>query len=226
MNGLHDLGGLTTFGPIGHEDDEPVFHEEWQRRVFAMGLATLAFLGPVDRVRHAIERMDPVDYLSTSYYEHWLAALLTLAGEFGYLTRLEVETGQLHPTRKIPHPAPDAEAFAALLRAGMPANRDNPAVPAAFRVGDKVRARNMEITGHTRLVRYVRGRVGVITALHGAHVFADTYAHDQGESPRPLYTVRFEAKELWGDNVNRRDCVHVDLWETYLESVSGEHRRT
>ena len=158
--------------------------------------------------------MDPVDYLSTSYYEHWLAALITLAGEFGYLTEQEIKTGQPAHTREIPHPAPDAESFAALLRSGIPANRDSHGVPPAFRVGDPVRARNLEITGHTRLVRYVRGRAGVVTALHGTHVFADTCAHDRGDNPQPLYTVRFEAKELWGDNVKRRDCVHIDLWES------------
>jgi nitrile hydratase subunit beta len=226
MNGIHDLGGLTTFGPIAQEADEPVFHEEWQRRVFAMGLASLAFLGPVDRVRHAIERMNPVEYLSTSYYEHWLAEILTLAKELGYLTDQEIETGQLGRTKVIPHPAPNAEMIEGLVRGGMPANRDNDGVPPAFHLGDSVRARHIEITGHTRLVRYVRGRVGVITALHGSHVFPDTHAHDQGENPQPLYTVRFEARELWGDNVNRRDCVHIDLWESYLEPVSRERQQT
>ena len=56
--------------------------------------------------------------------------------------------------------------------------------------------------------------------LHGCHAFPDTAAHDLGENPQPLYTVRFEASELWGDNVTRRDCVYIDLWESYLEPQS------
>ena len=101
MNGIHDLGGMTCFGPIDPEPDEPVFHADWERRVFAMNLAALAFLGPVDRARHAIERMDPVEYLSTSYYEHWLVGLVTLAKDLGYVTQAEVE--RVAPPRSSRH---------------------------------------------------------------------------------------------------------------------------
>lgn len=217
MNGIHDLGGLTGFGPVLHEDDEPVFHANWQRRIFALNMASLAFLGPVDRARHAIERMNSFDYLATTYYEHWLAAIVTMAKDLGYVTDEEVETGRVGQIRPLPHPAPNAEMIEGLIRGGMPANRDDVQTRPAFDPGVKVRARNIEIGGHTRLARYVRGKVGVVTALHGCHVLPDTIAHDQGEHAQPLYTVRFEARELWGDNVSRRDCVYIDLWETYLE---------
>jgi nitrile hydratase len=105
-----------------------------------------------------------------------------------------------------------------LLRGGMAATRDV-AVEPAFAVGSKVRARNLEVPSHTRLARYVRGKAGTVTALHGCHVFPDTAAHDRGENPQPLYTVRFEARELWGENVGRRDCVLIDLWESYLQPL-------
>ncbi len=217
MNGIHDLGGMTCFGPVRREDNEPVFHADWERRVFGMNMAALAFLGPVDRARHAIERMDPVEYLNTSYYEHWLAALVTLATDLGYLTDEEIEKGRVVKTKETPHPPPNAEMAAGLLHAGMPATRNAGRTDPAYRPGDKVRARNLEIKGHTRLARYVRGKLGTVHAHHGSHVFPDTVAHDLGENPQPLYTVRFEAKTLWGDNVDRRDCVYIDLWEDYLE---------
>jgi nitrile hydratase len=57
----------------------------------------------------------------------------------------------------------------------------------------------------------------LVTALHGAHVFPDSHAHGNGEDPRPLYTVRFAAQELWGHQANPRDTVSLDLWEPYLE---------
>ncbi len=218
MNGIHDLGGLTGFGPVREEEDEPVFHEDWQRRIFALNMASLAFLGPVDRARHAIERMNAVEYLATTYYEHWIAAILTMATDLGYVTDQEIETGRACRNNPLPHPAPNAQMIEGLVRGGMPSNRDVGTRP-AFDLGARVRARHVEITGHTRLARYVRGRVGVVTALHGCHVFPDTVAHDQGEHPQPLYTVRFEARELWGDNVSRRDCVYIDLWEAYLEPL-------
>jgi len=221
MNGIHDLGGMTCFGPVRREADEPVFHADWERRVFAMNLAALAFFGPVDRARHAIERMDPVEYLSTSYYEHWLAGLATLAKDLGYATDAELASGRTAAIKPTPFPAPNAEQIAGLLRHGIPATREDGRTQPAFAVGDTVRARNMEVPGHTRLPRYVRGREGVITAHRGSHVFPDTAAHDRGENAQPLYTVRFEAKALWGDNVARRDCVYIDLWEDYLESADG-----
>lgn len=221
MNGIHDLGGMTCFGPVRREDGEPIFHADWERRVFAMNLAALAFLGPVDRARHAIERMDPVEYLSTSYYEHWLTGLVTLAKDLGYVTDAEVEMGRGGALKPTPFPAPNAEQVEGLVRHGMPATRDDGRIAPAFGVGDTVRARNIEVTGHTRLPRYVRGKVGVVAAQRGSHVFPDTVAHDRGENAQPLYTVRFEAKELWGDNVARRDCVFIDLWEDYLESAAG-----
>ncbi|HEY8521639.1 MAG TPA: nitrile hydratase subunit beta [Gammaproteobacteria bacterium] len=223
MNGIHDMGGLTCFGPVRREPDEPVFHSDWERRVFAMNLAGMAFLGPVDRARHAIERMDPAEYLTTPYYEHWLAAIVTMAKDLGYLTDEELRTGRAAGGKTPPHPPPTADMIEALVRSGMPATRTDGRNEPRFRVGDRVRARNLDIPGHTRLARYVRGKVGVVTMHHGSHVFPDTVAHDRGENAQPLYNVRFEAKELWGDNVARRDCVHIDLWEDYLEPA-GETR--
>jgi len=221
MNGIHDLGGMAGFGPIRREDDEPVFHADWERRVFAMNIAALAFLGPVDRARHAVERMDPIEYLSTSYYEHWLDGILTMAKDLGYLTDAEIETGRLVTRKQPPHPPPNAEMVEGLVRGGMPASRDEGRMAPAFSVGDAVRARNIEVTGHTRLPRYVRGKVGIVARHHGSHVFPDTSAHDLGESAQPLYTVRFAAKELWGENVERRDCVYIDLWEDYLQATES-----
>ncbi len=86
-----------------------------------------------------------------------------------------------------------------------------------FSPGDPVRARNLHPTGHTRLPRYVRGRIGVVERRHGAHVFPNSHAHGGGEDPRALYTVRFAARELWGPGAAARDSVSLDLWEPYLE---------
>src|SRR5512134_3615371 len=116
MNGIHDLGGMTCFGPVLREEGEPTFHADWERRVFAINIAGLAFLGPVDRARHAIERMDPVEYLSTSYYEHWLAELNTLAQELGYATDAEIESGRAAAIKPTPFPAPGAEEVVGFLR--------------------------------------------------------------------------------------------------------------
>ena len=91
MNGIHDLGGMHGLGPIVPEPNEPVFHHEWQRRVFGMFLplcATGTF--NVDQLRYAIERMGAPAYLNTTYYEHWLFAYETLLVEKGVLTSAEL----------------------------------------------------------------------------------------------------------------------------------------
>jgi hypothetical protein len=92
MNGIHDLGGMHGLGPVNPETDEPIFHAEWERRMFAIMLATFpSGIFNVDEFRHAIERMAPADYLTTSYYEHWLHALETVMLEKNQFSRGELE---------------------------------------------------------------------------------------------------------------------------------------
>lgn len=92
MNGVHDLGGEQGHGPINPETNEPVFHADWEKRAFAMFFATFAGgMLNVDEFRYAIERMEPAEYLRSSYYEHWLHTYETLLTEKGILTRDELE---------------------------------------------------------------------------------------------------------------------------------------
>ncbi len=216
MNGIHDVGGMTCFGPVLHEENEPVFHAPWERSVFALNIAAVAFYGPVDRARHAIERMDPVRYLSLSYYEKWMGQIETLAAEFGVLTPEEIETG----VSSSPGPefsAPDAEHIEHVVHQGIPGTRDDGRQVPVFQVGDTVRAKNIQPEGHTRLPRYIRGHAGIVDRIHGTFGFADTLAHDRGDNPQPLYSVRFAATELWGEGYPPKDHVYIDLFEDYLE---------
>ena len=71
----------------------------------------------------------------------------------------------------------------------------------------------------TRLPRYLRGCPGEIVLHHGGHVFPDTNAHGKGENPQHLYTVRFAARDVWGNHANPNDFVHADLWESYLAAA-------
>ncbi len=219
MNGIHDMGGLTCFGPVVREDNEPVFHADWERRTFAVNIAAAGVLGPVDRLRYAAERMDPGHYLNSSYYEHWLAGLEILAREAGF-TDEEITTGVSNtpaPTSDLP---PDGETIAAMMSQGFPATRDSGRLEPQYAVGARVRARNIHPLGHTRLPRYVRGRQGVIDRFYGTHVFPDTAALRQGENPQPLYSVRFASRELWGPSAPPGDVLRIDLWEDYLEPIS------
>ena len=122
----------------------------------------------------------------------------------------------LHPAKPVPRVLMASDA-AAMIAAGRSTERLVTA-PAHYKLGDTVRARNIHPAGHTRLPRYVRGRTGTITHLHGGHVFPDTNATGAGEAPQWLYTVRFTGTELWGADADPSVTVSVDAWESYLEA--------
>jgi nitrile hydratase subunit beta len=153
--------------------------------------------------RHARESLHPARYLASTYYQIWSRG--------GTGDRPSSSRRQRRSQRVLA--AGDVDKV--WRRA--PAYAREPQAPARFRVGQTVRARNMHPFGHTRLPRYLRGRQGEVVRLHGAHVFPDSHAHGLGEDPQWLYTVRFAARELWGEEPNAADTVHADLWEPYLE---------
>jgi nitrile hydratase len=217
MNGVHDMGGMHGMGPIVPESNEPVFHERWEARVYALNRAMgILVKWNIDAGRHSRERIPPADYLRMSYYERWLAGLVMLLEEAGVASRAELDSGRAAPGSAKAAPPLTADKVAALVAArgafDRPVNE-----PPRFMIGQSVRARKINPTGHTRLPRYARGAVGVVDRIHGAHVFPDSNAHLQGERPQHLYSVRFAARELWGADAAVRDSVYIDLWESYLD---------
>lgn len=204
MNGVHDMGGMQGFGPIAPEADEPLFHAAWERRALGLVLAAGATgQWNIDQSRATRESLPPAQYLASSYYRIWIAALERLVANPPF------------PPRQVLHAA---DVDAALAR-GSPCDR--PATqPARFAVGTRVRARQMHPAGHTRLPRYVRGQVGTVVTVHGVHAFADARAASGDEAPQWLYTVEFAATDLWGPQADARDRVSVDAWESYLEPAA------
>jgi nitrile hydratase len=168
--------------------------------------------------RHARERQHPADYMRHSYYENWLAGLEKMLVERDLVSAEELAGG------RAAGPAPED------LRARvLPAAKVGPTTlgksvevaidaPPRFAVGERVRAINRHPLGHTREPRYVRGRTGAIHEHYGAHVFPDLSAEGRREG-RHLYSVRFEARELWGEQAGG-GAVYVDLWEAYLEPAA------
>ena len=221
MNGAHDLGGMHGFGPVEIERDEPVFHHDWERRAFALTLAA-GFLGRwnIDIGRYAREQMPPAEYLATSYYEHWLFGLAKLLRDTGLVAPDELDA-RLRGGRAPVTPATGARVLAAgdvarVLGRSREARVDADVAP-RFRVGARVVTRNINPVGHTRLPRYARGRRGVVTLDHGVWVFPDASGNGLGKKPQHCYSVRFEARELWGAEAPARDAVHLDLWDDHLD---------
>jgi nitrile hydratase beta subunit len=217
MNGVHDMGGMHGLGPVARELNEPVFHARWEARALALTLAAGAWgKWTLDASRHERELIPGPEYLRMSYYEKWITGLAELMIKTGLVSREEVENGRPNAGTTKATPPLTAARVAGALATGGPAERAALRAP-KFVLGDRVRARNINPTGHTRLPRYARSHIGAITRFHGSHVFPDANAHGLGEQPQPLYQVRFEARELWGEEIRSRSAVYLDLWEDYLE---------
>jgi nitrile hydratase subunit beta len=224
MNGIHDVGGMDGFGKIMNVKDDPYFTYDWEKTAFALLIATAGQgMYNLDEFRHGIERMRPVDYLTSSYYGHWVATIATNLVEKGVLDPAELEfrtqAFMEKPDTKLPR-REDPELVKLVeqvMLVGVYPEREISSPP-RFEVGERIKTRNIHPTGHTRLPRYARDKYGVIEEVYGAHVFPDDSAHGRGENPQYLYRVRFEAEELWG--VKHKDAVYVDLWESYLEPIS------
>ena len=218
MNGPHDMGGFTGFGPVLHEDDEPVWHADWEPRAFALVLA-MGMTGSwnIDEARHARERLPAMQYWRASYYEMRHYALILQLIELGLITAMEEEQGRMAVPAKPVKRVAKAEMIPAILASGGPADRPSKQ-PQGFFVGDKVCTRTINPFGHTRLPRYARGKEGEVVTVHGTHVLPDSNALGVGENPQWLYTVRFTAMDLWGKDT--KDAVCIDLWGPYLEAAS------
>ena len=212
MIGGHDLGGKHGLGPVNPEPEskEPLFQAEWERRIFALTLAT-GMLGQwnIDESRHARERQHPVDYLKQSYYENWLVGLEKLLDEKHLLERAENQQKNLR--------IPDAVGAERILASGGTTLMQDKA-PARFGIGAKVMVAKRQGSGHTRVPAYAQGASGEIVDHYGTHVFPDANARGDRRGEH-LYSVRFDGKSLWG-NESQGQSVFIDLWEPYLEAAA------
>ena len=210
MNSIHDMGGMDGFGPIVTEADEPCFHNEWERRAFAITLAMgAAKLWNLDQARAARESLPMLCYLQAGYYGIWIEALEAMLKERGLL-RAEANAGSLGLKVLAPEAVRDA------LLKGAPTEREGSVKP-RFKPGDAVRVRVMNPKSHTRCPRYLRGKQGIVDRYHGLHVYPDSHALTGEENPQALYTVLFNGHDLWGAD-GSADQVSADLWETYLDA--------
>ena len=234
MNGVFDLGGTDGFDSVNAPAEEPAFHAEWEKAVFAMQLACFpAGWFNIDSFRHGIEQMHPADYLTSTYYEHWLHSV-----EHHGITKGHIDPGELdrrtqyyldNPDAPLPthEPKPELMDFVdTVVRFGAPAQRPTER-PKRFEVGDVVRVRAVAPHGHTRMARYVRGKVATVVAYRGSYVFPDASGNEKGEDPQHLYTIQFDGAELWGkEYAEARTSSSFDAWDPYLELVGDRDRRT
>jgi nitrile hydratase beta subunit len=218
MNGVHDMGGMDGFGPVVPEADEPIFHAPWEKRIFAftrsMGFARAWTL---DESRATQERLPPQVYLSVSYYKRWTLGFERLLVKHGFASTAEVAAGKSLGPGKPPLRVLTADKVVSALR--RPSCERPARAPARFQIGDRVRTRNINPTGATRLPRYARNHIGTIDCVHGCHAYADSIVAGNGDDPQWLYTVVFSGTELWGVDTDPTVKVSIEAFEPYLEAL-------
>jgi nitrile hydratase len=218
VDGIHDMGGMDGFGPIPIKNKEPVFHATWEARVWAMNTALGAWgEWNIDAGRYTLEQLDPALYLSSSYYQRWLYRTENLLVDHGLVSREEIETPPANRDTKNSREPLSLDDILTRQRNTRSARLNDDVAP-RYHMGDQVRARNIHPKGHTRIPRYVRGRLGVIDRDHGVFIFPDTNAVFAGKRPQHLYSVCFTAREIWGAEAVITDKVYVDMWDDYLEA--------
>lgn len=221
MDGVHDLGGREGFTSIEVESgDAENFPRSWHGRVFGMNncLFRSGITHNVDYFRHAIERMEPVGYLTHGYYGRWLAAIETMLIERGVLGKSEIDA-RCPGVGSAARPAAQPAQFDYALHS-YGARRETQQPP-QFAPGDRVVTKLHGQPGHTRLPAYVRGKIGEVVAVHGGWVYPDRNAHGGGDAAEYLYTVEFTAAGLWGPTAEAEDdAVCIDLFEPYLGAAT------
>lgn len=226
MNGIHDLGGMHGFGAIDTDEDDEVFHDHWEALAFAMQVVTIhgEELYNLHEFRRAREEVDSGEYLTSAYYDNWLAAVEKLAIEKGVITAAELEERVIEMQDdegdlSIPERTdPDlTEATLDRIQAGVDLKEDG---TPRFDAGDEVVVRSLHPEGHTRCPGYIRRCRGVIDSVYGVFPLPDALGHGQKRA-EPLYSVRFDAAEVWDDYTDATN-LHVDMWESYLKPATAE----
>lgn len=215
MSGVHDMGGVPGYGPVVVEQNEPLFHEEWERRIFGIMTTSGHRRFPM---RPAIESIDPETYIESGYYEKWLLAL-----ENGFVENDDLTISELRERADhfVQQPGAEvsqnkADGLTQLAWDGRYSQRSPKydATP-AFSIGDDVMTVKVVSTGHTRLPHYAQGKRGVVHVLRGVYDLLELKVRGVFK-PEPVYAVGFDAQELWGDQAESKQGVYIDVWESYL----------
>lgn len=220
MDGVHDMGGVNGYGKVEPEDDY-IFKADWQRRAFAL-VEALAWATPynTDQHRHAVECLKPLDYLHLDYFEAWIAASETLLKDAGLIDQKELDLGRkLFDIDTNAHKPVKPDELVEATKTGADLEYPFNSQPASFKTGQTVRVSSNNPSGHTRVPRYVRGKLGKISRDAGVFQFADAVAAGKHPSPQHCYTVVFTGETLWGAEAEPNQTICLDLWEAYLEPV-------
>ena len=226
MRRAHDVGGVPGFGAIAIEQDEPVFHADWERRMFGITMCVIGkgLVGSVDEFRWGVEQLTPEQYFEQSYYERWFSPIERALFARGALGpgELAQRTAAMAGSGALPrHDEPEwSDGFVGFVRTAGSFGRP-PDATARFAPGDRIRVKDVEAPAHTRLPTYARGKVGMIERVHERNVVPDLRAVGLGEVWEHTYLVVFPAQEVFGDRSEPGQELTLDVWESYIEPLEA-----
>jgi Nitrile hydratase beta subunit len=90
-----------------------------------------------------------------------------------------------------------------------------------FKVGDRVRIRNMPYFFYTRSQMWARGVEGTIAALTYPDLIPEDEAFNVDGRVEQYYIVRFRQKDLWPEYPFDNDTVQTESPERWLEPVGN-----
>ena len=222
MDGTHDLGGKRGYGPVEVDEPEGPFHHEWEGREWGISRCARTPGITIDWWRHCRELIMPEDYLGRPYFDSWAQTDYATYIDAGVMSLDEVTTGITDPDRYgKDEPPPRLTKDQVILEDRKKAFRFDAEIETGpiFSVGQQLITASHGHDGHTRLPQYARGKRGIVHDYHGAHVFPDLSAQGE-ETHQHLYSIVFEATELWPEVNGTSDKVYLDLWESYLSENS------
>jgi nitrile hydratase len=226
MDGIHDLGGKEGFGPIEVDEEHVAFRYIWEGREWGISRCARAPHISIDWWRHCRELIQAEDYLNRPYFDSWAQTDLSTYINADILSIEEIITGKADPSFKKNLPAPVKLSLEYLLKNHRKnvVKFDNLERRESFiGIDQSVLTNRNGHSGHTRLPQYARGKYGIIHKYHGAHVFPDLSAKGI-KTYQNLYSVVFDAAELWPEANGRRDRIFLDLWESYLTEVNRKRQ--
>lgn len=215
MDGIHDLGGKEGYGAIDLSESDSPFHEPWEGRMWGISRIADRPDWTIDWWRHVRELIDPVGYLDRPYFDSWAQTFFACYINSGVISLEEAASGKSAGVADKNAKVLDFDSAVEMVKEQAMRFDRKTDIPAKFKVGDTVIMSPSSHPHHTRLPQYVRSKTGRIFSHHGAHVFPDLSAQGQ-EIPQHLYTVVFDAKNLWTEVTNEKDKVYLDLWESYF----------
>lgn len=92
--------------------------------------------------------------------------------------------------------------------------------PARFKVGDRVRVKDMPNLFYSRTQMYARGVSGTIAACTYQDLIPEDEAFNRDDGRlEQYYIVRFSQKDLWAEYPSDNDTLQTEFPDRWLEAV-------